>query len=225
MSAIDIYLENGKKKVIASALDWPGWSRSGKDQEQAMQVLLAYAPRYARVLSETNLEFLSPIETSRLKVVENHPGNATTDFGAPAVIPAIDQQPFDPQDFDFSQKILAAVWKAFDQALQAAEGKELQNGPRGGGRDADRIFMHVFEADRGYLSRIAGKFKAEKDRPPADQLDNLRMTILQALNSTAEQGLPEKGPRGGKIWPARYFVRRAAWHTLDHAWEIEDRVI
>lgn len=24
-------------------------------------------------------------------------------------------------------------------------------------------------------------------------------------------------------WPPRYFVRRSAWHVLDHAWEIEDR--
>jgi hypothetical protein len=25
------------------------------------------------------------------------------------------------------------------------------------------------------------------------------------------------------LWPPRYFMRRAAWHILDHAWEIEDR--
>jgi hypothetical protein len=26
-----------------------------------------------------------------------------------------------------------------------------------------------------------------------------------------------------KLWSPRYFVRRSAWHALDHAWEIEDR--
>jgi hypothetical protein len=36
--------------------------------------------------------------------------------------------------------------------------------------------------------------------------------------------LPTEGPRGGVRWSARYTVRRAAWHTLDHAWEIEDRI-
>jgi len=25
------------------------------------------------------------------------------------------------------------------------------------------------------------------------------------------------------VWPARYAIRRTAWHVLDHAWEIEDR--
>ena len=36
---------------------------------------------------------------------------------------------------------------------------------------------------------------------------------------------PKSGPRGGKIWSPRFFVRYVAWHTLDHAWEIEDRAI
>jgi hypothetical protein len=37
--------------------------------------------------------------------------------------------------------------------------------------------------------------------------------------------VPERGPRGGAIWSARNYVRRIAWHVLDHAWEIEDKVI
>ena len=28
----------------------------------------------------------------------------------------------------------------------------------------------------------------------------------------------------GRALTPRYFVRRLAWHDLDHAWEIEDRV-
>jgi len=34
-----------------------------------------------------------------------------------------------------------------------------------------------------------------------------------------------KVPRGGVRWTARRFVRRVAWHVLDHAWEIEDRIL
>jgi len=29
---------------------------------------------------------------------------------------------------------------------------------------------------------------------------------------------------GGKRWTPQYFVRREAWHALDHTWEIEDRL-
>jgi hypothetical protein len=58
-------------------------------------------------------------------------------------------------------------------------------------------------------------------------MEALRLTreaIQQALEVAMKEGLPEKGPRGGVIWPARYFGRRVAWHVLDHAWEIEDRI-
>lgn len=43
--------------------------------------------------------------------------------------------------------------------------------------------------------------------------DEQRVAVVAALRA----GCP-----GGR-WPARYAVRRFAWHVLDHAWEIEDR--
>ena len=44
-------------------------------------------------------------------------------------------------------------------------------------------------------------------------IDALRADIVTVLLA---------GPTVQK-WPARYFVRRTAWHVLDHVWEIEDR--
>jgi hypothetical protein len=52
-----------------------------------------------------------------------------------------------------------------------------------------------------------------------------RRHILDELSAAARGELPTEGPRGGKRWSPVYFVRRLAWHELDHAWEIEDRVI
>ena len=46
-ATLRVYLERGDKRTFAGALDWPGWSRSGRDDEQALEALLAYAPRYA----------------------------------------------------------------------------------------------------------------------------------------------------------------------------------
>ena len=31
-------------------------------------------------------------------------------------------------------------------------------------------------------------------------------------------------PKGDGKWPIPYAVRRTAWHALDHAWEMEDRI-
>ena len=46
-----------------------------------------------------------------------------------------------------------------------------------------------------------------------------RSAILEALDAVSlGQAVVPKG------WPGRYAARRIAWHALDHAWEIEDRI-
>ena len=225
MTNIKFYLETGKKKVFASALDWPGWSRSGRDEEQALQTLLDYGPRFAKVLTNGEIEFQPPQQLSQFLIIERLPGNSTTDFGAPAVVPEADSKSYGLEDLEFSMQLLQSCWGTFDNAIQTAAGTELRRGPRGGGRDADKIITHVVEADLAYLARISWKHKIEKNVNASDQLKSVRQATLNALQRAAVEGLPERGPRGGKIWPARYFVRRAAWHILDHAWEIEDRLV
>ena len=96
--------------------------------------------------------------------------------------------------------------------------------PRGGGRDLERIINHVIDGDRGYLSRLAWKHKRDEGTNLADELNRTRQAILDALEAAVSGELPEKGPRGGIIWKPRFFMRRVAWHVLDHAWEIEDRI-
>ena len=76
-NAITAYLEVGQKRTFAVVADWPGWSRGGRDEAAALQALCDYAPRYARVLQATPLEFRAPSDVSALVVVERLPGNAT----------------------------------------------------------------------------------------------------------------------------------------------------
>jgi hypothetical protein len=40
---VDVAIEATDKKSFATAVDWPGWSRSGKTEELAIEALLAYA--------------------------------------------------------------------------------------------------------------------------------------------------------------------------------------
>ena len=82
-----IYFETGKKRTFASAQDWPGWSRSGRDEVAALQALYDYGPRYERVLRAGQLAFQAPADPSVFVVVERLEGSATTDFGAPGAIP------------------------------------------------------------------------------------------------------------------------------------------
>ncbi len=69
---MDIYLEIGKKRTIAVAIDWPGWCRSAFTEESAIQSLFDYAPRYARALQISRLSFVLSKVISDLVVVERH---------------------------------------------------------------------------------------------------------------------------------------------------------
>lgn len=216
---MDVYLELGKKKVFAGAVDWPGWSRGGRSEEEALSALLRYGPRYAAVVARAGLE----LEPLAFTVVERLPGGAGTDFGAPEVIPAADRELIYTHDLARLGSILTACWEAFDAAAAAAVGIELRKGPRGGGRELEGITRHVLEAEQGYLSRLAWKVDKSQAANLNEEMRLTRQAIMDALSAAERGEIPERGPRGGVIWPARYFVRRVAWHVLDHAWEIEDR--
>jgi hypothetical protein len=218
---IDVYLEAGSKRVFACAIDWPGWCRSGPDEASALENLLEYGPRYAAVLRSARLGFTPPTGVEQLRIAERLKGNATTDFGAPGVIPTSDRAAASPADCARLEKVLRSGWRALDAAHKRATGKILSKGPRGGGRELDAIVRHVVDADRGYLNGVGWK------AAPGDtaEVTATRRAIIDALRASARGELPARGPRGGIRWPARYFVRRVAWHTIAHAWEIERRLV
>ena len=224
-NTINVYLEVGQKKTFAGALDWPGWCRSGRDEESALQALLESGPRYARVLRASRLRFKAPTDISAFVVVERLKGNATTDFGAPGIPPAMDTGPVNPEELQQLQKILKACWRTFDASIKTAAGKSLRTGPRGGGRQVEGIIQHVLESNAGYLNAVGWKLQKSEGNDLDDQFERNQQATLSALMASGRGEIPAKGPRGGVRWSARYFVRRVAWHILDHAWEMEDRVL
>jgi hypothetical protein len=218
---IRVVIESGNKRVFASAADWPGWARSGRDEAAALAALVAYAPRYASVVSRARLGFASPASAAALRVVERLPGNATTEFGAPGVPGKVDATAVDGAEIARLRKLLTAGWRAFDARVDAARGKKLRAGPRGGGRSLTAIVAHVRDAEAGYLSALGWPFK--NSGGDGDLLERTRAAVLEGLAASARGEIAPIGPRGGKRWKPRFFVRRLMWHVLDHLWEIEDR--
>lgn len=212
---IDVIIEKGTTRVFASAIEWPGWARSGKTEADALATLVAYAPRYARVAAKRG--FTPPKATSELRVVERVKGNATTEFGAPGVPAKLDAATVDAKDLERLTALLDAGWRAFDAAVAKARGKRLASGPRGGGRTLDKITAHVREAELMYLGGMGAP------KPKGAEVKAERAAVRAGLAAATRGEYPAKGPRGGVRWKPRYFVRRAMWHTLDHLWEIEDR--
>jgi hypothetical protein len=223
-TSFDVYLEIGSKRIFAGVLDWPGWCRHGRSEAEALSALLDFAPRYSKVLAGTRLGFVAPKQLEQLVVVERLKGNVTTDFGAPDIAPKMDhKRSCDAGEIKRFEKILRASWRAFDQTVESARGKKLTAGPRGGGRSLDEIVAHVIGADVSYLRTVGWTWKPPKQAAPAEQLAANREAILAALQASAAGELPTQGPRGGKRWTARYFVRRVAWHVTAHISEIERR--
>jgi hypothetical protein len=199
-----VYVEAGDRKAFACAVDWAGWCRSGRDEPSALERLLDYEQRYAEVARRASVRFAPGVP----EVVERVAGNATTAFGAPGVVPALDAgEPVTDTDL----ALLAASWELL-ASVAAGAPAELRKGPRGGGRDRDKMLQHVLGAEAAYARKIGVKHKepAYDDEPAVAAL---RGDVLAALRTGA----------GETAWPGRYFVRRAAWHVLDHAWEMQDR--
>jgi len=218
---VDVYLEIGAKRVFACAVDWPGWCRSGPDEAACLEALTAYVERYRAALAAAGTRRLPP-SRPKLRVGERVRGDATTDFGAPSKASRLDDRPFDGKESRRLIALLGASWSAFDSSVRAAGRRKLSTGPRGGGRQVEAIREHVLEADRAYLPKIGGRFKRDAGSSLDRDLRGVREAVVAALNARAAG---EPAPPGrGKTWPPRYHVRRSAWHALDHAWEIEDRL-
>ncbi|CAN5873591.1 hypothetical protein BH23ACT12_BH23ACT12_00360 [soil metagenome] len=209
---IPIYLEAGAKRTFACSLDWPGWCRSGKTEDAAIEALIRAAPRYAQVAKRAHKRF-PKTEPDRLLVVERIDGSGTTDFGAPGKVAEADYSGLDPAGANRLRELLQACWGYLDEVVAAAP-PHLKKGPRGGGRDRDDVMRHVLDAESSYARSIGLKLKAPEVGDP-QAIDEARAAIVQRIAPGG--GKPEKG------WPVPYFVRRAAWHVLDHAWEIQDK--
>src|SRR5262245_47326579 len=143
---IPVALEIGKTRTFASALDWPGWARSGHDEAAALAALLAYGPCYQRAMRSAQLGFHAPTTLAAFTVTDRVTGDATTDFGAPNRAPAVDGALVDASERARFQRILNASWDVFGEAVNSASGKLLRKGPRGGGRTALQLLDHVMES-------------------------------------------------------------------------------
>ena len=207
---IDVYLEVGDKRVFACAVDWPGWCRVGKDERQALDALAAYAARYAPVADAAGVKFPATAGEN-LNVVERVKGSGSTDFGVPGVVLERDTKPLTPAQAKRLPALIEASWSLFDRVVERAP-SALRKGPRGGGRDRDKIVDHVLAAEAGYSERVGLRL----DQPSRDDTRAIAANRAELLDSI-------RHPLPNVKWPAAYAARRIAWHVLDHAWEIRDR--
>jgi hypothetical protein len=205
----EVYVETGSKKVFVCAVGFPGWCRSGKDENAAMAALAAYAERYSPVAERAGARFA---RRPSFAVVERVAGSGATDFGVPDRVPALDHEPLTARQRRRLVRLLSAAWERFDEVVGAAPAT-LRKGPRGGGRDRDAIVEHVLGAEASY-GRSIGLRLRQPDLADRAGIEANRVAILDVITA---------GVAADRKWPTGYAARRIAWHVLDHAWEIEDK--
>ena len=217
---IRVTLEIGPKgkKMVAVAPDWPGLERGATTGEAAIERLLSYVPRYATVTKLAGMEAAFANITDA-DVVEQYPGTGSTDFwGISYAFSSIDQQVMPGEALERELTLMRACWAFFDN-VRSRVSVEMQRGPRGGGRDRDRIVRHTFAAEQDWAKKL--DVRTPLDAMLTDEgLNAHRDAYCHAIRDYHSQG-----KLAGKMakWPLRYLIRHTAYHTLDHAWEMEDK--
>ena len=214
---IRVTLEIGPKgkKVVAVAPDWPGLERGAATEEAAIERLLSYVPRYATVTKLAGMEAAFATNPF-VDVVEHYPGTGSTDFwGISFAFSGIDQQSMSGEALERELTLMRACWAFFDD-VRSRVSAEMQRGPRGGGRDRDHIVRHTVAAERDWAKKL--DVLTPQDAMLTDEGLNAHRdaycSAIQALHSQSKMA---------RNWPLRYLIRHTAYHTLDHAWEMEDK--
>jgi len=206
------------KKVVAVAPDWPGLERGAKTGEEAIEKLRSYIPRYSPVakLAEMNAEFDT---IKNFDTVEQYPGTGSTEFwGISFAFSSIDKQVMSGDELERELTLMQACWAFFDNVRQRVSA-EIQKGPRGGGRDRDHIVRHTLYTERD-LAKMICVLTTDDSLLTGEGLKAHRAAYYLAI-----QDYHSRGKLAGKMakWPLRFLIRHTAFHTLDHAWEMEDK--
>jgi hypothetical protein len=217
---VRVVLERGPKgkKAVAFAPDWPGWSRGAKTTEAALELLGSYRDRYRSVAEAAGmageLDAGGPLE-----VVEDRVGPGSTDFWGISFAPSgLETEPMDDAELDRKIELLRACWGYFD-AVAARVSPEMRKGPRGGGRDRDEIVGHVLRVEsQDFAGRLGLRLADGESLNTPKALGEYRAAYVAMMRTyNAGEG------RRMRSWNLPFLVRHSAFHTMDHAWEMEDK--
>jgi len=218
--AVRTVIERGPKdkRSVAFSIDWPGWSRGAKSAELAVATLESYRERYQPVaaLAELAPEFDA---AGPLEIVEDRVGTGSTDFWGISYAPSsFERGPMATQELERGITLLRACWALFD-GVAARVSPEMRRGPRGGGRDRDTIIRHTIRVESEEFAKQLGLRIPERAALTPDGLRRHRETYLAAMRAYNAGEVP----RRMRSWTLPFLIRHSAYHTLDHAWEMEDK--
>jgi len=203
------------KKVVAVAPDWPGLERGAKTEDAVITRLQSYLPRYAKVAKLAGMEGAFAA-SSAIEIVEHYQGVGSTDFwGISFAFSSIDREVLSSEALERELTLMQACWAFFDD-VRSRVSAEMQKGPRGGGRDRDQIVRHTLANEMDWATKLGLPNLYSADLTD-EAVSEYRDAYCKAIRAFHAEG------KMARNWPLRYLIRHTAYHTLDHAWEMEDK--
>ncbi len=218
--AIRVVLEAGPKakRFVAFAVDWPGWSRGARTADGALETLAAYRDRYRPAAVRAGLGQAFD-DAGPLEVVEDRIGTGSTDFWGISFSPSsLENEPMDAAELERKLTLLQGCWACFDD-IAARVSPQMRRGPRGGGRDRDAIIRHTIRNESEDFAKKVGLKVGEREALAPGALAPYRSAYLEAMRAY-QRGEVNRPMRS---WTLAFLVRHSAFHTMDHAWEMEDK--
>jgi hypothetical protein len=121
-------------------------------------------------------------------------------------------------EFDRAITLLRACWTFFD-GVAARVSPEMRTGPRGGGRDRDQIIRHTIRVESEDFAKQVGLRTPEGAALTPGALSPYREAYVAAMRAYNAGEVT----RRMRSWTLPFLIRHSAYHTLDHAWEMEDK--
>ena len=195
-----------------------GMESGREDPRGRLETLESYRERYRPVADLAGMasEFDA---AGPLEIVEDRIGSGMTDFyGLSFSSSSTEHDPMDEAELDRKITLLQASWAFFDGVAERVS-PELRKGPRGGGRDRNLIVRHVIRNESEEFAKQVGLRIPEEGALSPDGLRQYRTDYVAAMRA-CNAGEIERRPRA---WTLSFLIRHSAYHTLDHAWEMEDK--
>jgi hypothetical protein len=95
----------------------------------------------------------------------------------------------------------------------------MRTAPRGGGRHRNRSVRHTNRTERDDIAKQHGNRIPDEAALTPEGLAEHRASFPAAMRAYNRGETPKRM----RSWTLPFLVRHAAFHTLDHAWEMEDK--
>jgi hypothetical protein len=213
---VKIGSENGfVENSIAWAFEHPGCFAYGKDDKEAIlrvpQALVAYQEWIGKHSEESWLSDLGDFDVRLVEALEKPTdGTLSRDWFQ------FDAQPLSPVEVEQGLKLLS--WSRADlmEITLSFSDKELDQTFEGERWSIRGIVEHIADAETRYLNHIhqAGELIIRPEKDVFARILQVRNRTIEVLPLLAENA--EIYEEGVVIWSGRKFLRRTAWHEMDH---------